>query len=175
MPSAGSSEPFHYRQPEPLEHRHSQQPSRRGSPTTSADNMAFSSRHAVAALLSLVLLAWCVDARPTSADGHKKALQKQLKNLQKMKCAPKHQKFEVRNLLEADNELIDKHLLTNVVAIKRCDDTCTYCGSRSGYEVKKCKPVKIKKKKFAVIYLAENGQREQAYFKADEHKRCSCQ
>lgn len=137
--------------------------------------MAFSSRRAVAALLLLALVAWCVDARPASADGHKKALQKQQKNLQKMKCVPKHQKFDVKSLLEADNDLIDKQLLTNVVAIKRCDDSCAYCGTPGGYEEKKCKPVKSKKKKFAVIYLGEKGQREQTYFKAEEHKRCSCQ
>lgn len=142
---------------------------------TSSDNMAFSSRRAVAALLLLALVAWCVDARPASADGHKKALQKQQKNLQKMKCVPKHQKFDVKSLLEADNDLIDKQLLTNVVAIKRCDDSCAYCGTPGGYEEKKCKPVKSKKKKFAVIYLGEKGQREQTYFKAEEHKRCSCQ
>lgn len=108
-------------------------------------------------------------------DEYREPLQQQLNLLKKLKCTPKLQKVPVNELLLPHSELLDKKLLTNVVAIKRCDESCAYCGGKIGYEFRKCLPVQVIPKTFAVIYFDDNGRRRYTHFKANEHTRCRCQ
>ncbi|XP_069980719.1 uncharacterized protein [Penaeus vannamei] len=128
------------------------------------------------ALMVLVASMALVSGRPStpSEEEHKGALEKQVEALQRMKCEPKDQKFEVRSLLEPHNDLLDMNLLTNVVAIKRCDASCSYCGNAVGYEARKCQAVETRRRKFHVVYIGDDGGRKQSFFRAEEHLRCDC-
>lgn len=108
-------------------------------------------------------------------DEYREPLQHQLELLKRLKCTPQLQKVPVKELLPPYSELLDQKLLTNVVAIRRCDESCAYCGGKIGYEFRKCLPVQVKSKTFAVIYFDDSGRRRYTHFKADEHLRCRCQ
>lgn len=102
-------------------------------------------------------------------------IQKQLKRLRRMLCEPVLRKIYVKTLLSEFNTLHDKRLLTNVVAIRRCDDSIGFCGRNfTGTETQSCEKTKWKFKKFQVIYFGDNGKRRYAHFKAEEHEKCGC-
>lgn len=130
---------------------------------------------AAASLLVLASISACVGGRSAPSPSQKEAkIRKQLKRLQKMACEPVLKKVYVKQELAEYNDLIDKRLLTNVVAIKRCDDSCSFCGSEKGLESMRCQKAQWKKRRFHVIYFDDNGQRRHAHFKAEEHSQCEC-
>lgn len=134
-------------------------------------------RFALLAAASLVVLAWlcaCVGGRSVSSAKREAKIQRQLKRLWKMACEPVLKKVYVKQELAEYNELIDKRLLTNVVAIRRCDDSCSYCGTSSGMESERCQKAKWRRKRFLVIYFDDNGRRRHSHFKAEEHTECEC-
>ncbi|XP_037784310.1 uncharacterized protein LOC119580305 [Penaeus monodon] len=98
----------------------------------------------------------------------------QLSLLQNMECEPKFLKFRVLDLLPPHNDLSDKKLLTNVVAVRRCSDSCSFCGNRKGNEIRKCQPTKKNMALVPVIYYDTDGQRRYTHFKTEEHLECEC-
>lgn len=138
---------------------------------------SFKMRVALLAAALLVVLAWfsaCVGGRSVSSPKKEAKIERQLKRLKKMACQPVLKKVYVLQELAEYNELIDKRLLTNVVAIRRCDDSCSYCGTDKGLEVKRCQKAKWRRKRFHVIYFDDNGRRHHSHFRAEEHTQCEC-
>lgn len=103
-----------------------------------------------------------------------KAVQKQVRQLMKMKCRPVRQKVAVRDVLSPENDLLDKTFLPHVIVVRRCLDLCSYCGSDLGREVDRCQPTKTKKKRFSLYYYDANGQKRYGHFRTQEHRRCGC-
>lgn len=103
-----------------------------------------------------------------------KAHQLQLSLLQNMECEPKFLKFRVLDLLPPHNDLSDKMLLTNVVAIQRCSDSCSFCGNSKGNEVTRCQATRKNMAVVPVIYYDTDGQRRYTHFKTEEHLECDC-
>lgn len=120
-------------------------------------------------------LALLVASKPLKQDQASKGVQKQINQLKKLKCRPTKQKLNIRGLLPSHSELLDLNFFPKVVMLKRCDESCSYCGSNLGVETKTCQPAKTKKKKYYVYHYNTTGDKVYDFFKAEEHVRCGCQ
>ncbi|KAK8732200.1 hypothetical protein OTU49_007236, partial [Cherax quadricarinatus] len=63
-------------------------------------------------------------------DGRK--FKRQITQLKKMKCKPHFRKVYVRDVLAESSDHLDKRLFPQVVAVKRCCASCSYCGNNVG-------------------------------------------
>lgn len=125
------------------------------------------------ATLVVVVLA-VTECRPVDQNKARKGVEKQMKQLKKLKCKPRQQKLVVKDVLSADNDVKDADFWPQVVVVKRCDDSCSYCGDDIGVETKRCVPSKTKTKMFYLAQYDDQGNRHYTHFKTQEHLRCSC-
>lgn len=98
---------------------------------------------------------------------------KQIKLLGKLECKPKYTKIRVRPFISGDNEILDMDPYPEVVMVKRCVDTCSYCGNPFGFENQTCEPATEKNKTFFIFYQTRRGERIHKV-RIPVHKTCEC-
>ncbi|KAG7162918.1 hypothetical protein Hamer_G001932 [Homarus americanus] len=103
-----------------------------------------------------------------------KIIARQILRLMKMKCKPYPKKMYVRDEMDETDDRRDKPLIPQVVSIRRCDDSCSYCGNTLGTERKRCVVTKEKINKFTIRY--SDDQNQQQYFKLSikVDRKCEC-
>ncbi|KAK8732206.1 hypothetical protein OTU49_007242 [Cherax quadricarinatus] len=111
-----------------------------------------------------------------SSSGNKAAgnFKRQINHLKKMKCKPYRKKVSVTALLNEASDHLDKVLYPLVIAVKRCNESFSYCGDNLGRENGKCVSAKNKTVKYTIRYIDKNNQ--SGYFKlpVDADTKCHC-
>ncbi|MPC79459.1 hypothetical protein E2C01_073987 [Portunus trituberculatus] len=103
----------------------------------------------------------------------RKKMKKQLKRLKGLGCKPKWTKVSVKEYIGKDDALLDKNrLLPEVVVVKRCIKSCSYCGNSLGSEHQECYPENKRNKTVIITYTDDVHN----YYKIriPEHKSCRC-
>lgn len=110
-----------------------------------------------------------------SFDGpEERLIQRQIKQLKKLKCKPHVKKELVHDHLDPSSPLRDKELVPHYLPVKRCDPDCSVCGDPSkGMEVKKCQTARSRDKKFLVRYY-DKGVRKYHAVTVRVDTRCKC-
>lgn len=102
-----------------------------------------------------------------------KGFEKQMALLSNLRCKPKRVKIPVLQFIGGDNEILDLNPHPEVMVVKRCENLCSYCGNRLGFEHLKCKPKTVKHKTFYIFYNSGRGQGIHK-LRVPVHKRCEC-
>nr|XP_045620178.1 uncharacterized protein LOC123771620 [Procambarus clarkii] len=103
-----------------------------------------------------------------------KAFERQVKQLLKMRCKPRLTKVFVANEIGEADEKKDKDLFPQVVAVKRCDHNCSYCGDNAGREAKTCVAARTKIKNFTIRYYDDSQHRQYFKLPITEDTKCHC-
>lgn len=113
--------------------------------------------------------------RRSPGPGGERDIKHQIRQLKKMKCKPQRTKMYVADLLEETNELKFELLMPQVLAVRRCIPSCSYCGDMYGLERSKCLSIKHKMKAFTIRHLDDQGKWQ--YFKLPIRvdRKCQCQ
>lgn len=111
----------------------------------------------------------------SSLDGpEERLIDRQIKQLKKLKCKPHVRKELVHDHLDSSSPLIDKELIPHYLPVKRCDPDCSFCGDpREGSEYQKCQPAKRRNKKFLVRYY-ERGSPKYHEVTVRVDTKCKC-
>lgn len=110
-----------------------------------------------------------------SFDGpEERLIQRQIKQLKKLKCKPHVKKELVHDYLDSTSPLRDKELVPHYLPVKRCDPNCSVCGDPSkGKEGQKCQTARRRDKKFLVRYY-DRGVRKYHAVTVPVDTRCRC-
>ena len=125
-------------------------------------------------LIFLGLAAALVNSQPTKYQQEEasEVFDKQIEKLHSLKCEPKLQKIYLDREL-AKHDISDEFFRPKVLAVKRCDSSCSYCGGINGIERKSCQP---SQKKTTVYYVIKYDSSGKVYvpFNVEEHEKCEC-
>ncbi|KAK8737470.1 hypothetical protein OTU49_004506 [Cherax quadricarinatus] len=103
-------------------------------------------------------------------------LTRQQLDLKSMGCQPVLQKVVLADQLEVHDDLVDYRFFPEVVAVNRCLEECSFCGShRLGKQKGHClpDPENVTERPFIVFYI-EGGERHYREVLVTEHASCSC-
>ncbi|KAG7162917.1 Placenta growth factor-like [Homarus americanus] len=111
------------------------------------------------------------DAR-SAKSVEERAINRQMKQVKKLKCKPYRKKVYVRDKVQ--DERNDEELFPHVVVVKRCDNSCSFCGDSKGRELLNCVAIKTKMKKFTIYYEDEQKQRHYSELYLKQDMKCGC-
>ena len=111
-------------------------------------------------------------AKETGIVEARKKMRKQLKRLKGLGCKPQWTKVSVKEYIEVHNVIMDKDFLPDVVVVKRCIKSCSYCGNSLGFEVRECYPENERNKIVIITYT--NAVQKYYRVPIPEHRSCRC-
>ncbi|KAG7163217.1 putative PDGF/VEGF domain-containing protein 1 [Homarus americanus] len=114
-----------------------------------------------------------VNVKTTHLAGQR-AITRQMKKLKKMKCKPYLKMMYVKDLMEETDERKDRLVVPEVVAVKRCDESCSYCGNNLGQVRAKCTATKKRNRMYTVRYLDDNDNWKYMKFPVMVDSKCQC-
>ena len=82
-------------------------------------------------------------------------------------------KVHVKPYIGGDNDILDKDLHPEVVVVKRCIESCSYCGDNGAAENQVCRP-HVERKKTVIISYTSDDTRKSEKVRIPEHKKCKC-
>lgn len=91
-----------------------------------------------------------------------------------MPCQPVLKKVPVKSLLKVNDPLIDELLIPDIVGVRLCRASCSYCGNDFGMETKKCEAESITLRNFTVQYYNKGGKPQYINIPIQEHLTCKC-
>ncbi|KAK8732204.1 hypothetical protein OTU49_007240 [Cherax quadricarinatus] len=117
-----------------------------------------------------------VSPRKSGKSAAEKAFKLEVKQLKKMKCKPRLVKVYVADELGETSDYHDKWLFPEVLAVKRCSASYSYCGDNLGRDTKICATTTHKMKNFTIRYLENNNSNNFEYFKLPikVDSKCDC-
>ncbi|KAG7161881.1 putative PDGF/VEGF domain-containing protein 2 [Homarus americanus] len=127
-----------------------------------------------------ILVVWVVLAmvnHAVSLPSHHLSIVKQVEELQELGCQPVLKKVKVTDLLDPADDLVDMIMFyPHAVAVRRCDEDCSYCGNNHGSIRGHCIATASEKKSFVVAYydLSLPPKKHHRMMTAIVHTKCSC-
>lgn len=109
-------------------------------------------------------------------DKYNEMLKLQQHELKSLGCQPVLQKVVLADQLEVHDDLADKRFFPEVVAVNRCLEECSFCGSHSLGKTKgRClpDPESVLERQYVVFYF-EGGERHYREVLVPEHASCMC-
>ncbi|KAK8737471.1 hypothetical protein OTU49_004507 [Cherax quadricarinatus] len=103
-------------------------------------------------------------------------LVKQQLDLKSLGCHPVLQTVLLADQLEVHDDLIDYRFFPEVVAVNRCLEECSFCGSdRLGKQKGRCLPdLENVRERPVIVFYIDGGERHYREVLVTEHASCSC-
>ena len=113
-----------------------------------------------------------VAASTNSSPTHHSAIRHQVKALQQLGCEPHLQKVKV---LDLANDLWHARLFfPQAVAVRRCDEECSFCGTSTGTITGRCVARQSEEKSFDVVYYEDDRGKHHRTISVVDHLSCHC-